>query len=301
MRLINEEVIEKNIKMISQNNEIMLVLKDNAYGFGIERIIKIAKKYRIKNFAVKSIDEAILIKKLYIDSEVLILGRSRDLLILKKYNLIGTINDYDEYLEYKKNHIRAHLAIDVGMNRFGMKRSYIAIINDKIIEAIYAHVYDNNKAYEIIEYIEQLANKYHKNYHLGGSICYGKTRAMIRIGRIIYENCTKFIGNIVNIKIVSSGETVGYDSSFLVKEDSIIGVCNIGYSDGLFLYYNGNVFINGKKYKVIGKCCMDQCFILLDDKVKIGDEVEFYGSNISENEFMLENNMTKYELFLQIR
>ena len=62
MRLINEEVIEKNIKMISQNNKIMLVLKDNAYGFGIERIIKIAKKYRIKNFAVKSIDEAILIK-----------------------------------------------------------------------------------------------------------------------------------------------------------------------------------------------------------------------------------------------
>mgnify|MGYP003323064015 CR=1 FL=1 len=45
---------------------------------------------------------------------------------------------------------------------------------------------------------------------------------------------------------------------------------------------------------------MDQCFILIDEHVKIGDKVEFFGEKITEDEFILKNNISKYELFLQI-
>ena len=81
----------------------------------------------------------------------------------------------------------------------------------------------------------------------------------------------------------------------------IVGVCDIGYVNGLNRFYNGDVFINGRYYPVIGKCCMDQCFILIDSLVNIGDDVEFYGDNISEDLFIMKNNMTKYELYLHIR
>ncbi len=45
---------------------------------------------------------------------------------------------------------------------------------------------------------------------------------------------------------------------------------------------------------------MDHCFILIDDNVKILDEVEFFGKTIPEDEFIKQNRMTKYEMFLQI-
>ena len=300
MRYVNESMIESNLSNILKNNEVMWVIKDDAYSFGIERMLYIAIKLGIKHFAVKSIDEGILIRNKYYDSEILVLGKTKDIKRLKAYNLIGTINDYDEYLRYKELNVRAHLAIDVGMNRFGMKRGYLAIINDKIIEAIYTHIYEENEALDKINLIENLANNYGKKYHIGGSIAYGKTKGMIRIGRIIYENSTKFFGNIVNIKKVVVGETVGYDSSYCVKKDCMIGICDIGYVNGLSLFYNGKVSINNKFYDVIGRCCMDQCFIIIDNLVSIGDCVEFYGENISEDEFIIKNNMTKYELFLQM-
>ena len=66
------------------------------------------------------------------------------------------------------------------------------------------------------------------------------------------------------------------------------------------MFYQGSVCIHGAYYSVIGKCCMDHCFILIDDNVKILDEVEFFGKTIPEDEFIKQNRMTKYEMFLQI-
>ena len=43
---------------------------------------------------------------------------------------------------------------------------------------------------------------------------------------------------------------------------------------------------------------MDQCFILIDDSVSIGDKVEFIGENIDINTFISDNNMTFYEALL---
>ena len=124
---------------------------------------------------------------------------------------------------------------------------------------------------------------------------------MIRIGKIIYDGAISLFGHIINIKKVLKGESVGYDGIFKASKDCLIGVCDIGYVNGLDILYNGNVVINGRYYRVVGKVCMDQCFVLIDDFVSLGDEVEFFGINISEDEFIDKNKMTKYELLLQIR
>ena len=40
MRVINYKKIEDNIKRLMKNNELILVLKDNAYGFGVDKVLK---------------------------------------------------------------------------------------------------------------------------------------------------------------------------------------------------------------------------------------------------------------------
>lgn len=145
MRIIDESVIMENIKRIRKTNELIMVLKDNAYGIGICRMVNIAKKCNIDFFAVKNIDEAIFIKSLYKKSKVLLLGKvnKKEINKIIKYKLIPTINDYTDYLLFKENNIKCHLEIDVGMNRFGIKNNYLAIINDSIVDEIYIHLYNN--------------------------------------------------------------------------------------------------------------------------------------------------------------
>lgn len=301
MRKIKEEVLIDNIRKIQKTNPIMLVVKDNAYGFGISSIVPIARKLRVKDFAVKSISEGKLVKNIAKEANVLVLGKIKktELFDIKKYGLIPTINDYDDYILFKENKIPCHLAIDTGMNRFGMKSGYLAIINDSIVRAIYTHCYNDQNKYKI-KFMERLSRDYLKPLHIGGSIAYGQTNQMLRVGKMIYENSLYFYGHIVNIKKLAKGETIGYDGLYEAPQEQRIGICNIGYSDGLNLFYHGNVQIRNRYYSVVGKCCMDQCFILIDDYVMLEDEVEFFGNQILEDQFIEQNQMTKYEMFLQI-
>ena len=297
--VIDETKIIENINKIKKTNDIIMVLKDNAYGIGICRMINIAKKCNINFFAVKNIDEAIFVKSLFKESNVLLLGKTNKKEISKiiKHNIIPTINDYTDYLLFKENNIKSHLEIDIGMNRFGIKNNYLAIINDNIITSIYIHLYNNNID-KNIRFIEELGNKYNKKIHIGGSVAYGKTKSTIRIGRMLYENAIKMYGEIVNIKKVKELETVGYEGLYNVTNDSYIGICNIGYKNGLNVYSESEVSINNKMYKLVGKVCMDQCFLLIDDSIKIGDKVEFIGEKIDISIFLKENNMTFYEALL---
>ena len=301
MRYIKEEVILKNIRTILKTNSIILVVKDNAYVFGICYMISIARKLGLKDFAVKSLSEGIFIRNMYKEANILILGKIKpqDIKDIQQYKLIPTINDYDDYILFKENKIPCHLAIDTGMNRFGMKSGFLAIINDSIVQAIYTHLYNNHNRYKI-KYLERLSKSYLKPLHIGGSVAYGQTDATLRVGRMLYENALYFYGHIVNIKELEKNETLGYDGLFTAQRPTRIGVCDVGYADGLHLMFNGRVRIGGKFYSCVGRCCMDQCFILVDEGVKLGDEVEFFGKTISEDEFIKSNRMTKHEMFLKI-
>ena len=203
LKYINETKIIDNINKIKKTNKVILVLKDNAYGVGICRMVNIAKKCDINFFAVKDIEEAIFIRALHKEAKILILGKvkKKDIKQIIKLKLIPTINDYTDYLLFKENNINSHLEIDVGMNRFGIKNNYLAIINDPLIEEIYIHLY-NESITDKISFIEQLGNTYNKKIHIGGSIAYGKTNSKIRIGRMIYDNSIEFYGEIINLKKV---------------------------------------------------------------------------------------------------
>lgn len=302
MRRVREEQLKSNLLKVKQNNSVILVVKDDAYGFGIDRIVQLSWKVGIDFFAVKNIEEAVCVRNIMPHAKILLLGKvqQNQLKAIKQYQIIPTMNDFDDYLLFKENEIAGHLAIDVGMNRFGMKTGYLDLINDPIITAIYTHLYDESNCLDKIKWIEELAKNYHKELHIGGSMAYNRTKASLRIGRMAYEKALYFYGHIVNIKHLKKGETVGYDGHFKAERDTLIGVCDIGYSNGLTLFFHGDVFIKNHFYKCVGKCCMDQSFILIDEKVSLGDEVEFFGNHIDEHSFAEENNMSLYEVFLTI-
>ena len=303
VKIVDYDVIDKNIKNIKKTNEIILVVKNNAYGFGIENILKLALNNNINYFAVNDINEAIELRKLNANIDILLFGYQIEYIdLIKKYNILPTVSSIDEINKYTNENVKVSLEIDCGMNRFGIKEFNEEILKNSLIVEIYTHLYkETNKNYKIIEYISNLAHKYNKRFHIGGSIAYKYTSYPIRIAHMIYENSESLIGKIVYIKEINKKETVGYDGIFKAKKKQVIGICNIGYYNGIRRNYNGRVVINNKYYKIVGKICMNHMFIIVDCDVKIGDFVTIFGENLPKSEFLSHNVISNYESFLLIR
>ncbi len=86
---------------------------------------------------------------------------------------------------------------------------------------------------------------------------------------------------VVAIKHFQKGESISYNRTWVAEEDCDIGVLPVGYADGLMRRFSPglNVVINGKKYPVVGRICMDQCMICLGNNhdVHRWDKVVIFG------------------------
>lgn len=81
----------------------------------------------------------------------------------------------------------------------------------------------------------------------------------------------KFVTNVMEIKEIKPGEGVGYGGMYDAKSNIKIGILPYGFADFALIkpYY---VEIKGKKYKTITNY-MDITSVIIDDDVKLGDEV----------------------------
>jgi alanine racemase len=90
---------------------------------------------------------------------------------------------------------------------------------------------------------------------------------------------------VININRISPGDNVGYSLKYIADTQKKVAVVPFGYGDGYHRILSGKAdcLINGKRYKLIGTICMDQCLIDIgNDDIKIGDEVVFLGEQGSD-------------------
>lgn len=87
---------------------------------------------------------------------------------------------------------------------------------------------------------------------------------------------------VVAIRHFPAGKSISYGRTWVCEEDTDIAVLPIGYADGLLRRFSPGleVTINGKKYPVRGRICMDQCMIDIgknNPDVKLWDKVVIFG------------------------
>ncbi len=89
--------------------------------------------------------------------------------------------------------------------------------------------------------------------------------------------------NIIHLKDVPEGFSVGYGRKFISERPSKIATLALGYADGYPRPYSqyAKVLVNGCVAPVAGNICMDQCMVDVTDvpDVKVGDEVIIMGSD----------------------
>ncbi|RVZ00442.1 alanine racemase [Helicobacter pylori] len=169
---------------------------------------------------------------------------------------------------------------------------------------IKTHAKNQMKAFNA--FLEQLLEQkiefqYRHAYNSAGilSLCNGNENRLLNLyrpGIMLYgfypsngmkESCPTILKNVISLKArivqirsVKKGEFIGYGEHFYTNEETLVGVLALGYADGLARALGNRiqVAINNQLAPLIGKVCMDQCFVKLNNiEAKEGDEAILFG------------------------
>jgi len=142
---INKSNLEKNLKIVrSINKNLICVIKDNAYGLGIENILPILLENKCDYFAVAYIEEAVKIQKLlenlklenqngkikvmalnYVKPENVgnAIRNNIELTVFNFSQLIDYLKILDDFFENMT--LKIHIKVNSGMNRLGFDKNEI--------------------------------------------------------------------------------------------------------------------------------------------------------------------------------
>jgi len=288
---VNLRTIIKNVasikKRLKTGTKFCAVVKANSYGLGIERISRTLAPY-VDYFAVATIDEAILLRELGIKHDILLFGVCNHITTAIEQNIIITVESYKQaqHIINQKLHPRIHLAVNTGMNRFGITsihelRRTLQLFSHERIEGVYTHLaYESEhpKAIDLaltrFKKLTHICQQYFPNImiHAGcsGVISYPPAHFdMVRIGKALYggthetQTAISVTSKIISIKKLKPGDSVGYSGTYTATHPSIIGIVRGGYANGIPIQFSNSVkvLVDKQFCQIVGRVCMDYFFI----------------------------------------
>jgi alanine racemase len=118
-----------------------------------------------------------------------------------------------------------------------------------------------------------------------GIMLYGVYPSLATPHTVDVQPALAWKSRVVYFKVVKSGHPVSYGSTWQSDHDVRVVTVPVGYGDGYFrsMSNHAQVIIRGKRYRQVGKICMDQVMINIEgDSSYNGDEVILLGESDSE-------------------
>jgi len=316
------------IKKMVGDAKVMAVVKANAYGHGVVPIVRTLSNVGVCGFCVALAKEAQELIAADILEPILHLGKiSKSSIALYQSGqvrcTINSIEDINVLEKYGSETVPfiAHLKIDTGMGRLGIKMDNDHSILKKLaesksirVEAIYSHfatAEENDTKYrdrqlDQFRRVIKLANDFlpdTKYFHIANSAgilnCPKSHFNMVRPGISLYgvspmgiphnklKPVMKMKAPVILVKKIKAGDSVGYNGIYIAEKNETIAILQAGYADGLPTYFSnsGGVELNGCIYSIIGKVSMDLIAINCGENIiNEGDEAVIWGGNHEYNQ-----------------
>lgn len=309
------------IKKVIDNKKLFIVLKANAYGYGISEIAKLFSNLNSPSFVVATIEEAMMIRKALVFNQILLLENTNEYKLAMNLKLNLAIHSLEKLNELASKHLNLpiHLNINTGLNRDGIEINEV----DKAIEiikkghlnlkGIYTHHSDpTNIEKENKLFKEQLIKFYSFKkliVHTGSSSALDYSDDFtnaIRVGGSLYglyknkiittEPAIELLAPIWSVKKVHKDENIGYGTTSLVPDDGYIYLLPIGYKDGFMRSRNTIGYLAGNILIKVGNTMMDHTIMFSKKEFKVGQIVELIGKNLTVEDMSKAYDVIPYEL-----
>jgi alanine racemase len=349
--------LEVNLSQLLRNLElirarvapalVMPMLKANAYGHGLEGVAPFIAPY-VNYIGMATVEEGIHLRDLGIDKPILITGGTlpEQLPAFAKYNLTLTASSpdllraADQLAALARTRITAHLKIDTGMERVGVRDTEAeAFLEQSLtckhleIEGIYSHFANSDAAdliharlqlerfNEVLRFYEKRSLPPPRYRHIANSGAILQMPEsyfdMVRCGILFYgvfptleaartvdaKLAVTWRSRVAYSKVMPPGRPVSYGSLWQAERPTRIVTVPCGYADGYFrrMTNRAEVIVNGKRYPQVGRVCMDQFMVNVgDDPAAVGDEVILLGGGISADEYARWAETNGYEILTSI-
>lgn len=322
---INLDALNNNIQfvrsVIPKTTKLFLPVKADSYGHGSLACSYAAKACGIDYLGVAHLTEGILLRQYGINTPILVLGPAipADFPYLAEFRLTATISDkriaelYDRFLEENGLEAKAHLGIDTGMNRYGIRFDNFDTIRSILslkhlhFEGMFTHLATadmpgNPNTKRQIDRYTNLLNVLEGD-GLRPEICHCSSSAgtllhpeshfdMVRPGLVLYgynpmgsgpcqwplKPLMKIKATVRHIHEVQPGEGVSYGQYWMAQQPTKVATIAIGYGDGYLRgeYNTGYVMIRNQICPILGRVCMDATMIDVSHipDIQIGEPVD---------------------------
>lgn len=305
---------------------VAAVVKANAYGLGLEPVARLLAAQGCQTFFTAFTHEALTLRTLLPRAEIYVFSPQLELdaACLIANQLKPCLYDLNSVLAYcaaasaRGSRPQAALHVETGINRLGVPHDHLHEVLDRPelksieIDLVMSHLACADEPAHPLNAIQlkrfqeivarcgnvraSLANsagtflgqEYHFDLVRPGIALFGHDpHYRTRPSRV--RPVATLQAPLGQIKVVSSGEHIGYGATVQCERPTTIGVILAGYADGVprCLTEPGTkhlVSINGARAPLLGRASMDlitaDLSALEDGVAKTGNSVEFFGSQV---------------------
>ncbi len=337
--LVDLDAIRDNYALacaLAPQSQNIAVIKADAYGHGMLRVAE-ALQSLAPAFAVAIIDEALELREAGFSAPLLVLegvnsvaacesAAANDLsLVVHSHEQASDLLEADPGAQ-----ISIWLKVDTGMHRLGVSPDDLVPVLDRLqaggqdVSVLFTHLASaddvaSDTTREQIEIFHACTSGLNLPLSISNSagiLAWSESHAeWNRPGYMLYGNspmaseletakglqpAMTLRSEIIAIREVSPGESVGYGGLWTAERSSTIATVAAGYADGYPRHApNGTpTQVNGKVAPLVGTVSMDMLTIDLSDHedVAVGDPVELWGRGISVGEVAAMAGTIGYEL-----
>ncbi|MDM5263057.1 alanine racemase [Sulfurovum sp. XTW-4] len=303
---INKQNFYHNLNQIALKTgsveKIAIVLKDNAYGHGLELMGKLASEFGIRHAVVRKTAEAEQIRSLF--ETILILGDS----IIKDEKYSFTINTLEDIKKAQKG-AKVELKVDTGMHRNGIALDELdeafALIEEQGVDLIgvmthyrssdelSSEFFWQQKQFETVKQRVKEAGFTNVRVHSHNTAAILRSKSfdedLVRVGIGIYgynelphlfDEVTLYPvmslhAKKISSKVLKAGERIGYGGDFIATEDMTVSTYDLGYGDGWSRGNSAQPYVTSEGLPVLGRVSMDSISLESDkEEVCVMDDAQ---------------------------
>ncbi len=295
------------------------VVKADCYGHGTKGCIPVLNDCGCRFYAVSSLEEALDVRRYTdADILILGYTPPCDIEYAIEHDITQTLFSHEYAVRLARSippgkRLKLHVKTDTGMNRIGYGIDEVDTIISDVkktcfdVKGLFTHFACSDECGDFTDLQLRRFVRIKKQLENSGftpEMCHASNSAAaaylengrfdaVRSGISLYglqpSEYAKIDGikpvmslktEIAHIHTVKKGGGISYGLEYTAERNMKVATLPIGYADGFLRAYKGSsVAVNGKKAKIVGRICMDQCMIDVTDinDVKCGDEAIVFG------------------------